>query len=174
MPEVRALPSTGITRFQRYYSPLRFPPRPVLFSTVTGRDPAPGTGLPRCPRYLPDVPSSLPRWTRQVLLTVSSLPASAFPVYRTGLRPQLYFRGLLKVHSRYGPPVRCLPRADICPQSFSKKVSLSYCPGSYRDEPTISRAELSSAGTLHLRGAPICSGYLNDGQIFNYAMKLLY
>jgi hypothetical protein len=85
-------------------------------------------------------------------------PASAFPVYRSGQRPQLYFRGLLKVHSRYGPPVRCLPIADICPQSFSRQVSLTYCLGSYRDEPTISRAELTSAGTLHHRGAPIYCG----------------
>jgi hypothetical protein len=51
--------------------------------------------------------------------------------------PQLYFRGLLKVHSRYGPPVCCLPKVDICPQSFSREVSLS------------------SAGTLRPRGAPI-------------------
>jgi hypothetical protein len=29
---------------------------------VTGRDPASGTGLPRCPRYLPDMLSPLPRW----------------------------------------------------------------------------------------------------------------
>ena len=31
-------------------------------SSVTGRYPAPGTGLPRCPNYLPDMLSSLPRW----------------------------------------------------------------------------------------------------------------
>jgi hypothetical protein len=46
-------------------------------------------------------------------------------------------------------------KAYICPQSFSMKVSLSYRLGSYRDEPTISLAELSSAGILHPRGAPI-------------------
>ncbi len=49
--------------------------------------------------------------------------------------------------------------AYICPQSFSRKVSLSYCLGSYRNEPTISRAGLSPAGDLRPRGAPICSGY---------------
>ena len=45
----------------------------------------------------------------------------------------------------------------LCPPihwSSSRKVSVPYCPGSYRDEPTISRAELSSAGILNPRGAP--------------------
>ena len=36
-------------------------------------------------------------------------PASAFPEYRAGRRPLLYFRGLLKVHSRYGLPVCSQP-----------------------------------------------------------------
>ena len=49
--------------------------------------------------------------------------------------------------------------AYICPQSFSRKVSLSHCLGSYRDEPTISRAELSSTGTLRPRGAPRSCGH---------------
>jgi hypothetical protein len=85
--------------------------------------------------------------------------APAFPVYRAGRHPQLSFRGLLKVHSRYGPPVCSPPTAHFCPQSLSREVSLTYCLGSYRDEPTISRAELSSAGILHPRGAPLCCGF---------------
>ena len=85
--------------------------------------------------------------------------AAAFPVYRAGRLPQLYFRGLLKVHSRYGPSVCSPPKADFCPWSFSREVSLPYCPGSYRDEPTISRVELSSAGILHPRGAPVYCGW---------------
>ena len=63
-PEARALPSTGITRHHRYYGPLRLPPRPIHNRIVTGRDPVSGTGLPRCPRYLPDMLSPLPRWIR--------------------------------------------------------------------------------------------------------------
>ncbi len=47
--------------------------------------------------------------------------------------------------------------ADICPQSFSSKVSLTHCLGSYRDEPTISQTGLAPAGNLRLRGAPIDS-----------------
>ena len=44
--------------------------------------------------------------------------------------------------------------AYIFPEGFSRTVSQSHCLGSYRDEPTISRAELSSAGNLGPRGAP--------------------
>ena len=37
--------------------------------------------------------------------------ASAFPEYRAGRRPLLYFRGLLKVHSHYGLPVCSQPES---------------------------------------------------------------
>ena len=49
-------------------SQVLFPsPTPAQTSTlrvVVGRYPTSGTGLPRCIRYFPDMPSSLPRWTR--------------------------------------------------------------------------------------------------------------
>lgn len=60
--EVRALPSTGITRHHRYYCPFRLPPEPIGCLLVTGRDPAFGTGLPRYPGYLSDMLPPLPRW----------------------------------------------------------------------------------------------------------------
>ena len=62
IPEARGLPSIGITRLHQYYSPLRLPPGPIHNRIVAGRDPASGTGLPRCPRYLPNMLSPLPRW----------------------------------------------------------------------------------------------------------------
>ena len=40
------------------------PAQASTYSTVTGRYPAPGTGLPRYPSCLPDMLSSLPRWIR--------------------------------------------------------------------------------------------------------------
>ena len=55
--------------------------------------------------------------------------------------------------------------AYIFPQGFSRTVSQSHCLGSYRDEPTISRAELSSAGNLRPRGAPI-PGVLMENRFF--------
>ena len=40
------------------------PARTSTQSAVGGRYPPSRTGLPRCIRYFPDMPSSLPRWTR--------------------------------------------------------------------------------------------------------------
>jgi hypothetical protein len=92
-------------------SKVLFPsPTPARSNTnciVAGRYPASGTGLPRCIKHFPDMPSSIPRWIRTGLhiSVYFPCPASAFPEYWAGRLPQLYFRGLLKVHSRYGLPV---------------------------------------------------------------------
>jgi hypothetical protein len=102
----------------------------------------------------------------------------AFPQYRVGRHQRLSFRGLLKVDSCYGPPGCCSLKADICPQSSSRKLSLLHCLGSDRDEPIISGAELASAGSLNLRGAPTCGLHVAAGKIvsinyFNVEIKRL-
>jgi hypothetical protein len=48
MPEVRALPSAGVTRPRRYYDPVRLPPGPSTCSMLKAR-PSTRTGLPRLP-----------------------------------------------------------------------------------------------------------------------------
>jgi hypothetical protein len=63
IPEVRALPSAGITRFQRYYDPVRRPPGPMLLRTVEAATLIPRTGLPRLRNPCLDVLYPLPRWT---------------------------------------------------------------------------------------------------------------
>jgi hypothetical protein len=68
--------------------------------------------------------------------------------------------------SRFTRVTACRFAANLqlyfCLQSFRPKVSLSTCLDSYRVEPTITRAELSSASTLYPRGAPIwCVGYIS-------------
>ena len=60
--------------------------------------------FPTCHPHYPGGPD-------QVHLSVASLSASAFLEYRAGRRPLLYFRGLLKVHSRYGLPVCSQPKS---------------------------------------------------------------
>src|SRR5450432_3574877 len=68
-PEVRPLPSTGVTRLPRYYEPLRHPTRPGLSLTgvrlaVTRRH---RWGFPCCSSFpCADMPSPLPRWDRWV------------------------------------------------------------------------------------------------------------
>src|SRR6478736_9623023 len=48
IPEVRVLPSTGITRLQRSYYPVRLPPMPSPEATLRPL-PSHRTGLPRLP-----------------------------------------------------------------------------------------------------------------------------
>ena len=64
MSKVRGLLSIQFPGLLGYYSPLRFPPRTSTHSAVVSRYLTSVTGLPRCIRYSPDMPSSLPRWTR--------------------------------------------------------------------------------------------------------------
>src|SRR5713226_4080916 len=48
------------------------------------------------------MPGSLPRATATAARWFSSLPAWAFPDFEAGRHPHHYFRGLLKLHTRYG------------------------------------------------------------------------
>jgi len=71
---------------------------------------------PNYSNHFLDVPCSLPRWIDSVLsVGVWRAPALgffpnrvAFPERTAGRHPQISFRGLLKLHSRYGPPI-CSP-----------------------------------------------------------------
>ncbi len=60
-PEVRVLPSTGVTRFQRYYDPVRHPPVPPPVSAVEAATLAHGGSppLPASPfrRAVPTIPA---------------------------------------------------------------------------------------------------------------------
>jgi hypothetical protein len=63
-------------------------------------------GLPLFRRFsLPCMPTPLPRRNRP-MLSLSCRAATAFPKTETGRLPQFPFRGLLSVHSCYGPHAR--------------------------------------------------------------------
>src|SRR5579859_3467608 len=67
-PEVRPLPSTGITRRQRYYEPVRLPRRPglSLAGVRLGVTTPNAWGLPCCvDSPFVDMPSPVPRWDRR-------------------------------------------------------------------------------------------------------------
>ena len=104
-PEVRALCSAGITRLQRSYDPVRPPPEPPPVATLRPL-PSPMTGLPRLlaspsRRAVPTTPAD------QTGARVDCFPArAAFPKWQEGRHPHCHFRGLLRLHSRYGPPDR--------------------------------------------------------------------
>ena len=102
------LPSTGITRLQRYYDPLRLPPGSTPKVPLRVATPHPGrvshvtqdTFLTCCPHY-PGGPEQGGR--------LQSCSAAAFPEYWAGRHSRLSFRGLLRVHSRYGLTGCCSP-----------------------------------------------------------------
>ena len=127
MPEVRVLPSTGITWLHRYYGPVRLPP-PLA---EAGAPPKVGveaatlaaTGLPRCigspsRRAVPTTPAD------RTGAPVDCFPIrAAFPDARAGRHPRLHFRGLLRLHSRYGPSSCSTAQGGLCHEASTRPVT---------------------------------------------------
>ena len=58
------------------------------------------------------MPCPLPRWIEQML--VGFFPVrEAFPGFTAGRHPRLHFRGLLRLHSRYGLQGRSAPKGGL-------------------------------------------------------------
>src|SRR3954464_6416865 len=74
--------------------------------------------LPACRAHYPGGP-------RRVRLSVASPPRAAFPEIQAGRRPRLLFRGLLRLHSRYGPSDRSTARGGL----FVTRLQLARLPG---------------------------------------------
>src|SRR3954454_1068914 len=101
-PEARALSSASITRPPRSYGPLRLPsdPPPVR---RRGCPPRSRRVSPDDPHHPSNVPCPVPRRI-ETGACVDCFPAhAAFPVSQAGRHPHLHFRGLLRLHARYGP-----------------------------------------------------------------------
>src|SRR3954454_20651643 len=81
------------------------------------------TGLPRYPDHLSDVPCPLPRRI-ETGAYVDCFPAhAAFPVMQAGRHPHLYFRGLLRLYSRYGPSDRSTAQGGLCHEAPIQPVT---------------------------------------------------
>jgi hypothetical protein len=50
-------------------------------------------------------------------------PVGAFPVWQVGRHPHCHFRGLLRLHSRYGPPDRSATQGDLCHEAPAQPVA---------------------------------------------------
>lgn len=85
--------------------------------------PPPLTGLPRLPeppfrRAVPTTP------TDRTGAHVDCFPArAAFPKWQEGRHPPCHFRGLLRLHSRYGPPDRSATQGDLCREAPTQPVT---------------------------------------------------
>ena len=82
--------------------------------TTLRTQPSSRTGLPRLPgtpfrRAVPTTPAD------RAGASVDFFPArAAFPKWQEGRHPHCHFRGLLRLHSRYGPPDRSVTYRDLC------------------------------------------------------------
>ncbi len=152
------------------------PARTSTRSAVVGRYPSSRTGLPRCIKHFPDMPSSLPRWTRTgAYIGFFPVPLQPSPnIGRVGVHDFTF-----EACSRFTRVTACRFAATLkvyfCLQSFSREVSLPACLDSYRVEPIITRAELSSASALYPRGAPrYCgNGSQADNPKINYKNQVI-
>ncbi len=84
----------------------------------------------------------------------SARTALAFPEQRAGRHPQLSFRGLLKLHSRYGLQICSPTLCGLCHEAPIPSVYPAKRPVSYPVIPTTPGVGLSPTGNLRRRGAP--------------------
>ena len=120
-PEVRVLSSAGITRPQRSYDPVRLPPDPPPRAMLKPRPPT-GRVSPDYPHHPSNVPCPIPRRTEQVHVSIASLSARPSPG-RAGRHPHRLFRGLLRLHSRYGPLDRSTAQGGLCHEASARPVT---------------------------------------------------
>ena len=121
-PEVRALSSASMTWPQQSYGPLRLPsdPPPVR---RWGCQPRSRWVSPDDPHHPSNVPCPLPRRI-ETGACVDCFPAhTAFPVSQAGRHPHLHFRGLLRLHARYGPLDRSTAQGGLCHEAPAQSVA---------------------------------------------------
>ena len=138
-------------RIEKTSDPVRFPPWPPPVATLRPL-PSPLTGLPRLPeppfrRAVPTTPAD------RAGARVDCFPAhAAFPKWQEGRLPHWLFRGLLRLHSRYGRPDCSAAQGDLCHEAPALPVTRPSCSSATRSIDN-SLVESSSTGDPRLRGA---------------------
>src|SRR5438128_9316249 len=131
-PELRPLPSTGITRLQRYYEPLRHPRAPGLSLAGFRLVVAPTTpwGFPCCVRFpCVHAAATTPAQRLGVVLRSFTQPYQPSPKGSSGRPAHCPFRGLLGVHSRCGLHTRAVTvYRDTLSEGFSQFVTSMAAP----------------------------------------------
>ncbi len=124
-PEVRPLPSTGVTRLRGTTSLSATPHGPACPSRASGWHAPATAGVSRvasislCRHAVAITPVG-----PQVGSCCSPKPTTAaFPIPLLGRLPHYPFRGLLGVHSRYGLPARGVAQAALSIEGFGSFVT---------------------------------------------------
>ena len=129
------------------------PVRPAVLATALGPT-RPRQVSPDNPHCLANVPCPLPRRIGSgAYARFPSLFRSAFPVAQAGRHPHHYFRGLLRLHSRYGPLARSAAQRRPLSQGSSPPGHPNKPLVSYSIKPATIEVESSSTGNTRLRGA---------------------
>jgi hypothetical protein len=111
--------------------PCPTPVRPAVLATALEARPPTETGLPRLPgspfqRAVPITPVDRNGCICR-LLPHSTWPSPMRQAGRhprqAGRHPQLHFRGLLRLHSRYGPLDRSAAQGDLCHEASKRPVT---------------------------------------------------
>jgi len=138
-PEVRDLPSTRVTRLPRYDDPVRLPRGPAPCSAVEAATPVQHGSPPLTRSPVSTCCSHYPGGPVRVRLSAASPYRAAFPILRLGRRPQLPFRGLLRIYSHYGPSICLTAQGGLCRRASTRPVArqsrlpatgpTDHCPG---------------------------------------------
>ena len=107
---------------------------------------------PDDPHCLTNVPCPLPRRIGTgAYVRFPSLFRAAFPVTQAGRHPHRYFRGLLRLHSRYGPLARSAAQGDFCHRASAHSVTRMSCLSATRSNRQLSRWHLPPLATRAYR-----------------------
>src|SRR5208283_1839290 len=136
--ELRSLPSAGVTRFPRYYSPPPQSARPVPHGRPVGPvipDLTALWGFPCCARF-PCVraAASTPVQRLGVVFAHLTQPYQPSPKLQSGRPAHRPFRGLLGVHSRCGPHTRAVTKFVTAIRGLQTFRRLHACPSCFRLE----------------------------------------
>src|ERR687898_1008877 len=102
---------------------------------------------------LPACRAHYPGGSRRVLVSVASPSRAAFPESQAGRHPRRHFRGLLRLHSRYGPLDRSTAQRRPLSQGFGAAGYPAGPLASYQTKPTTVWVEPSSTGDARRLGA---------------------
>ena len=113
MPEVRALCSAGVTRPRRSYGPVRLR-RSHRLMRCRGRYPRQRRVSLVARTTMRTCRAHYPGGSERVHVSIASPFHAAFPKLWVGRHPHCPFRGLLRLHSRYGPHARSTAQGGLC------------------------------------------------------------
>jgi hypothetical protein len=114
---------TGITRHQRSYDPVRLPPGPPPKVQIEAATLIPNGSPPITRTTMRTCRAHYPGGSKRVHRPITSPSHAAFPDLWAGRHPHWHFRGLLRLHSRYGPHARSTAQGSLCHGASTRPVT---------------------------------------------------